>query len=126
MNYPTSLPMFLADGFSREISPRTERDEMEVGHDRVYRMFTTTPQIASCKTLLTQAQFDVFYDFFESTLSVGQEDFSVRMRGPTYVGGLEWWTARFVEPYTATPRDRSMFSVSFRLLLNGGPFSSAP
>jgi len=124
--YPASLPPFVLDGHAREAAPVIDRGQMEVGPARGYRIFTKAPQFADCSTPpLFQVQYDALHDFYQAKKS-GELSFYVRVSGPTYSTGVEWWEARFVGGFHAKPANGYRYVVSMRLMLLDGPFLSMP
>jgi hypothetical protein len=122
--YPATLPVFLAAGHARQMGDSLDRVPMEVGPPRNYRILTGAPEFVVVGTLLSQAQFDVFYDFVENDITQGQDLFNTRVRGGDFNTGLDWWEARFAEPYKWGARTRGFYAVSARLRLVNGPYAT--
>jgi hypothetical protein len=126
LSYPATLPALQAQACQRSGLTQMLRTPMETGAPRVESEFTTTPRFLQAQTLLTQAQFDAFYDFFELDLQAGALSFYIAAPGPSYSSGIEWWEAAFAAPYRAQPQPGGRYLVTMALRLIGGPSATNP
>ena len=117
--WPDALPLPLAEGHAFEPVDLARTVEMDSGHARRRRLFRSAPQVCAVSWRFTQAQFDAFFDFFEGELGAGARQFDVLVAAQGQ--GLDWWTARFVEPYEAEALHGGRWSVQARLRLTGRP-----
>ncbi len=124
---PGGFPCWLAAGHSAEQDPVYASVPMQTGHTRLRRVYTTAPQVRQVALILNGAQAKRFDDWFDNDLLAGTREFSARVKafGP----GMEWWSARFVEPYKADPfasPDGPKWRVTASLLFSGEPQAEGP
>lgn len=105
----------------------SETKPRDQGEQRRMPLYATVPQLLEAEWFLTQAQFDLFADFYEDDLAAGAERFDLRVAqqgtsGLQHGARLTYWTAQFIEPYRVVTRGRSHYVVSATLLLLGSPF----
>lgn len=99
--WPATLPGFLSDGYSVEISDATIRTDMESGPARVRRRYTAAPDNLSCSWKFSDAQMVAFREFFENDIMHGALWFDVGvMNGTTTAIVIK--EARFSAPWKAS------------------------
>jgi hypothetical protein len=96
----------------------------ERGEDRQRTRYSVNARLAAVSTLLTQAQYDRFTDFYEAELWAGARRFDVRIAKEGQRLGLVWWVAQFVGPPRERPLSRGRWEVSAELLLLDGPYAT--
>ncbi len=122
--YPASLPGFLLAGHELAVGERVDPVQFDQGEDRHRDTRTFTPWLASVATWLTQAQLDLFHNWFEGDAEGGTALFDVQVH--SLVGGApQWWQARFVGPYRLEARS-ARYTVSAELILLDGPYATRP
>lgn len=125
--YPAALPAWLVNGHVRQLLPVAERVSMEYGPARMRRQFRSAPHIVDVSTILVPSKFNVFYDFHEQDIQAGALSFNVRLAGPSFANGIEWWEARFVAPWKAVYKlDGALWIITAQLRLLNGPYATQP
>ena len=124
--WPSELPALLLAGHAFQDQGVTEEPvAFERGEDRQRPRYTFNPLIVSVGTVLNQAQFDRFCDWYEDELQAGGRAFDVRVAKQ---GGArtarEWWAAQFVGPPRYEAKHRGFWRVTAELLLRDGPYDT--
>jgi hypothetical protein len=120
--YPASLPVWLIEGHQLRAGERIAVTQFDQGEDRHREIRTFTPFLVRVSTVLeTQADFDLFDDFYEANLKSGE------LRFDTKIAGLDgsrtqWWVAQFVGPYRVEIPKQGISVVSAELFLSDGPY----
>jgi hypothetical protein len=82
------------------------------------RLFSGTERVVPVNWFLSQAHMTVFDDWFETTLKVGNEFFSLQVKDQG-ARGLLWWKAKWVAPYQASAVPGGYWKVSGNVRLFG-------
>jgi hypothetical protein len=121
--YPAGLPSWLRAGHALAAEERVAVTPYEQGEDRQREINSFSSFLVSVSTVLRQAQFDRFLDWYEINLRAGVELFD------TEVGGLngkltQWWQAQFVGPYRLEGLGVGVYRVTAELFLLDGPYDA--
>lgn len=121
--FPAHLPAPLLQNHEIDMLDLALRTPFESGEQRVRRLYRRAPKTAQLSYWFTQAQFDSFAIWFESTLKAGAFPFDTQAQaqGQRF---LSWWTANFIEPYTyeaVATRGTFCYRVRAQVLLLDGP-----
>lgn len=122
---PGELPPFLSGSYSIDMDTLYADIKFMAGHGRKRRIRQTVPRIVVAELDLSTTQMQSLDNWFENVLNAGEKQFSAQFapRGP---GPLEWWAARWMEPYTATPDGTERWVVSGKLQLTGSGYLQPP
>ncbi|ELP7878118.1 hypothetical protein R1236_002812, partial [Escherichia coli] len=82
INWPDSLPLPLADGYTQTPVSPVMRTELGSGRAIMRRRFVSTPVMISVSWLLSEAQSGTFEDFYYNTLADGVRWFRIALRLP--------------------------------------------
>lgn len=127
IRYPGELPAFRLEGHEfADLGVCAEPVPMERGEPRVRRLWSVNVQQVTLNTVLTQAQFDRFYDWWEAEALAGGERFDVSVAAQGGAQPSEWWVAQIAGVYTVRMQPGHRFAVSFSVLLVDGPYTSRP
>jgi hypothetical protein len=114
---PPSLPPGLRDGHGFEPLPNARVRDRDQGEARMRPRFRSVPDRCTITWRFTQAEFDVFDEWFENTIVVGTEDFDLQVADRATEQGISWWTARFIGEYERADASGLRYRVSATLLL---------
>jgi hypothetical protein len=120
--YPASLPVWLIEGHQLRAGERVAVTQFDQGEDRHREIRTFTPFLVRVSTVLeTQADFDLFDEFYEANLKSGE------LRFDTKIAGLDgsrtqWWVAQFMGPYRVEIPKQGISIVSAELFVSDGPY----
>jgi hypothetical protein len=120
--YPGALPVWLIEGHQLRAGERIAVTQFDQGEDRHREIRTFTPFLVRVSTVLeTQADFDLFDEFYEANLKSGE------LRFDTKIAGLDgsrtqWWVAQFVGPYRVEIPKQGISVVSAELFVSDGPY----
>lgn len=114
---PTSVPCFLLAGHGATPNTIYADVTMRTGSPRRRRTCTTAPRVVTVAWVLEADAMAAVDAWFEDVLLAGEREFSARVKaiGP----GLLWWTARWIEPYSAEALHLGRWRVTGQLLLTG-------
>ena len=114
---PSGTPVFLLAGHGATPKPAYADVAMRTGSPRRRRTCTAAPRVVTVGWLLEADQMAAVDAWFEDTLLAGEREFSARVKniGP----GMLWWTARWIEPYSAEALHLGRWRVTGQLLLTG-------
>ena len=77
IDYPSSLPLALLQGYGYDDKERFLRTQMDSGFARQRRRFTTGPTTFNVRFLFSQCNLETFEQFFEFILNDGVEIFNM-------------------------------------------------
>lgn len=112
-----------------------ENSAREHGILRRRRRFRTPEQRCQVQWLLTQAQFDTFWDWYEAVLQAGAQAFDARVLPAGEAGvvrsvAVSWYVAQWAAPYTVEVVQGGvsglLYRVSGELVLYGDASSTRP
>jgi hypothetical protein len=127
VRYPGELPGFRLAGHEfADLGVCAPPLDMERGEPRVRRLWSVNVQRLSLSTVLTQPQFDRFYDWWEQEAQGGAERFDVSVAAQGGAQASEWYVAQAAGPYNVQMQPGHRFGVSFSVLLVEGPYGSRP
>lgn len=76
-DWPSTLPNPLMSGYSMRDDLPLIRTEMEQGPPRVTRFSANFDTIITATIFITNAQLEIFRDFFENTVNLGADFFDI-------------------------------------------------
>lgn len=122
--YPASLPDWLIEGHQLTAGERIAVTQFDQGEDRHREIRTFTPMLARVSTVLeTQAQFDLFDEWYEGDIKSGSLRFDTKVAGLN--GALvQWWVGQFVGPYRVEIPKIGVSIVTAELILLDGPYDA--
>lgn len=119
---PAGIPVFALAGHTVTPKPSYSDIEMRTGQARRRRVCTSAPRVVSVGWVLESAQMAAIDEWYEDTLLAGERQFSAQVKGIGLVGGTEgllWYTARWIEPYSAEALHLGRWRVTGTLLISG-------
>jgi hypothetical protein len=125
---PPSLPPGFREGHSFEPLANARVRQRDQGEARMRPRYRSVPDQCTITWRFTQAEFDVFDEWFENTIRVGSFDFDLQVADRATQLGTTWFTARFVSDYERSDASGLRYRVSAQLLLVDelGPVRVAP
>jgi hypothetical protein len=117
--FPETLPKPLVAGHGFTPLPNARERDRDAGERRMRPKYRTVPESCSVAWMLTQAEFDILHEFYESDLAGGTLDFDIQLQARGTESGLTWFECRFVGDYgfeDVMTADGLMYRVSATLL----------
>jgi hypothetical protein len=114
---PPSLPPGLREGHGFEPLPNARVRQRDQGEARMRPRYRSVPDQCTITWRFTQAEFDVFDEWFENTIIVGSTDFDLQVADRATALGKTWFTARFLGDYERSDASGLRYRVSANLLL---------
>jgi hypothetical protein len=96
---PAGLPLLRVSPHAFSPKPTVRERARDQGESRTRSRFRgPPPQRLTGEWVLTQDEFDIFYAWHEAELLAGTSEFDVQTeaQGGGPVGGITWWTVRFM------------------------------
>ena len=112
---PAALPAPSQGGYGIEWLEAAESVEMDDGHTRRRPKYRSAPRKVTLAWVLSQAQFDVFYAFWHTTLRGGARPFAIALHG-LGAPGARWTHAQFAAPYKAAVVEHGRYSVTAEVM----------
>lgn len=115
---PSTLPAFVAR--PHDITPVAPYADVptSTGPWRKRRVFVRAPRTLECGLELSEEQMAIFDSWFENDLKAGNEPFTATV-AKLGSADLEYWAAKFIEPYDAEPTVYGRWQVQCHLMLSG-------
>lgn len=111
-NFPSTLPNPSAAGFNADPDKAFIRTEFDSGSARHRQRYTATAVKVQLSWNFNAAMMAIFRTFFNDTIHAGTDWFTMDLN----IGdGVQSYTVRFVEPYTASFSAFGWWSVAAKL-----------
>jgi hypothetical protein len=117
LTMPNALPAFLIEGHAATWGAVFGNVAMRTGHSRKRRLWTTMPHRVAAQLFLERDEMIAFHAWFLESLRSGERRFAARVKNQGE--GLLWYTAFFLQPYTAEALHFGRWKVAADLLLEG-------
>lgn len=97
--FPVSLPPPQRDQYSHTYEDNVSNIDFDLGAARQRLLTTVEPRLESVNYIFTQAEYEVFCEWWYANIKSGQEAFDIRLADNQ--GAAEWYTAHAAEPFQA-------------------------